>query len=563
MDVIGNVTLERRNGVTHRTSTFSGQRLATSIEGGSTAIKYLYDSKGNVDCVVVATWASNSCPAVATGVTPASELVSDSVYDYRDRLVASRAYNNGTAGDKTEYRYDPLGRTTKKTATEASTMTTTDLTYLGVSDAVVREKETGGTTKDRSYAFDVLGNRATISETVSSTTSRWSYVYDPHRSTEILLDQANNVKATYGYTAYGEANPQLTKRDGSGSSGVGENTNLYRYTGKRWDPAAKAYDMGARTYYPGAGRWFQQDQYAGALNNLGLSTNPLTANRYSFTGANPINYIELDGHAFTADDLQGGRLLPGGRNPVASSSGGSVPTSGSPGSSAAGSGSVPVSPTSRTPAGGAPTISGSGSPSCLAGAARLGCIPQAFESASWNQRLAWLKGLDQEYGLGGWLGSFNGIIRYFRDSSYFGSSEWAKISDGWVLAAVQTGLNKSVNNVGKETRWSMFFDALFERSVPASTLRTLWGKAEQSGVELGVHVANSRPIALGSNQSELMSLFIYTGNRYRDAVTSNGPFTLPGIGTLAPRVDPRRDAGLVYRGAMFMETIYRGIWGTR
>jgi RHS repeat-associated protein len=54
--------------------------------------------------------------------------------------------------------------------------------------------------------------------------------------------------------------------------------------------------MGARRYSPSVGRWLQQDMYYGALDNLGLSQDPLTANRYAFLGANPVNYVEFDGH---------------------------------------------------------------------------------------------------------------------------------------------------------------------------------------------------------------------------------------------------------------------------
>lgn len=302
LDPAGNVTLEKRNGSSYRTASYTGQRLTTDTAGGLSS-RYLYDAQGNVDCVVLASWAASSCPTAATGQSVASELLSDNVYDYRDRLVAVRSYNGGSLGDKTEYRYDPLSRPVKKTATEGGTTTATEMVYLGAADAVVRETETGATTKVRSYAFDQLGDRATISETVSGTTSRYSYVYDPLGSAELLLDQANTVKAAYGYTAYGDANPQLTKT----AAGFTPNTNLYRYTGKRWDPAAKAYDMGARHYFPAQGRWFQQDTYADALDNLGLSTDPLNSNRYLFTGANPINYVEIDGHGFREawDTLRG------------------------------------------------------------------------------------------------------------------------------------------------------------------------------------------------------------------------------------------------------------------
>ena len=47
--------------------------------------------------------------------------------------------------------------------------------------------------------------------------------------------------------------------------------------------------MGARRYSASSGRFLQQDIYYGAIDNLGLAQDPLTANRYLFTGANPVN----------------------------------------------------------------------------------------------------------------------------------------------------------------------------------------------------------------------------------------------------------------------------------
>ncbi len=242
--------------------------------------------------MVASAWASPSCPASSTGQAVANELLSDNVYDYRNRLVAVRSYSGGALGDQTEYRYDPLSRPTRKIATESGATTTMDMQYLGDTDVVARETETGAMARTRWYAFDATGQRATLAETVSGATSRFSYLTDPHGSVEALLDNVNTVKAGYGYLAYGEANPSLTKTAG----GFTPNTNLYRYTGRRWDPAAKAYDMGARSYFPTVGRWFQQDAYADAFDDVGLSLDPLTANRYAFTGGNPVNYVELDGH---------------------------------------------------------------------------------------------------------------------------------------------------------------------------------------------------------------------------------------------------------------------------
>jgi hypothetical protein len=56
------------------------------------------------------------------------------------------------------------------------------------------------------------------------------------------------------------------------------------------------------------GRWLQQDMYYGALDNLGLSQDPMTANRYAFLGANPVNYVELDGHKYNPIKWLGGQL---------------------------------------------------------------------------------------------------------------------------------------------------------------------------------------------------------------------------------------------------------------
>ncbi|MEV8610733.1 hypothetical protein AB0383_22850 [Amycolatopsis sp. NPDC051373] len=47
---------------------------------------------------------------------------------------------------------------------------------------------------------------------------------------------------------------------------------------------------------PSINRFTTRDSYNGALADLNLGTDPWTANRYAFTGGNPISRIELDGH---------------------------------------------------------------------------------------------------------------------------------------------------------------------------------------------------------------------------------------------------------------------------
>lgn len=50
--------------------------------------------------------------------------------------------------------------------------------------------------------------------------------------------------------------------------------------------------------------------YFGALSNLGLSTDPLTQNRYSLAGTNPVSFVEIDGHVAMADGGGGAATAP-------------------------------------------------------------------------------------------------------------------------------------------------------------------------------------------------------------------------------------------------------------
>ena len=54
--------------------------------------------------------------------------------------------------------------------------------------------------------------------------------------------------------------------------------------------------MGARRFAPDSGQFLQEDVYNDALGDLGLSTDPLTQNRYALAAGNPVSFIESDGH---------------------------------------------------------------------------------------------------------------------------------------------------------------------------------------------------------------------------------------------------------------------------
>lgn len=113
LDGAGNVVGES-DGTTATTRAFvPGSQQLTSVTVGSTTNRFLFDSYGNVDCVVDNSWQATSCPIAGN-----SALLSDSIYDYDNRLTGSRAYNGaGALTDSADYVNDPLDRPVKEVET--------------------------------------------------------------------------------------------------------------------------------------------------------------------------------------------------------------------------------------------------------------------------------------------------------------------------------------------------------------------------------------------------------------------------------------------------------------
>jgi len=330
LDVQGNV-IQEVTGTATTTRTFAGQQLQSEDFSSGQDKRYLYDSLGNTDCVVKLTYSGTSCP-----VAGAADLLEDNVYDYKSRLAGYRAYNGSGGVTKTiDYTNDPLDRPVKQVETISGATTTYDLTYVGATNMVTKEVLTGSGATTKKYAYDAFGRRATISEGAN----RYSYLYDPHGSVSLLIDQANVVKESYGYSAYGASNGALTKT----AAGFNNKTNPYRYTGKRLDSGSGTYDMGARRYSASTGRFLQSDLFYGSLANLGLATGPLSMNRYALAGANPINFVELDGHRVCADSCDLPQPGPPGSVPPGGTSGGGGGGAGSSGpASTAGGAGIPL-----------------------------------------------------------------------------------------------------------------------------------------------------------------------------------------------------------------------------
>ncbi|MFI9297720.1 DNRLRE domain-containing protein [Streptomyces gardneri] len=265
---------------TSTTFAYDRNRLLSVVSGGSTA-QYTYDPFGRQETV-----------------TSAGKVVERSVYDGFDHVVESQKTDASGALKSTKYTFDPLDRTATKTADGKST----DFDYLGLSGEVLEEKVAGELTK--SYQYSPWGERLSqVKHNTDGTAEDGYYGYNGHTDVETVTDKNGDTTSTYGYTAYGS--DDTSEFTGIDKPDAGDPTkdayNPYRYNSKRWDARSGTYDMGFRSYSPGLNRFTSRDMYNGALSDMGLGTDPLTGNRYAFTGGNPISRVELDGHGWWDD----------------------------------------------------------------------------------------------------------------------------------------------------------------------------------------------------------------------------------------------------------------------
>jgi RHS repeat-associated protein len=310
----GNVTTERNDKGETTTKRYEGTQMRRMTTSGVT-VENWYDNYGNLDCLTLEAGSQADCSqSGGTGASP--NLVTDHAYDNFDRLLNTRQYaGGGSATDTADYTYDALDRTVKEKEDHAGggKDRTTDFTYQGLTRQVTEEKQAGGDNpKTKTFSYDNYGRRITMGDkdNASGQEEKFSYSHDVHGSVSQLLGEGGQVKASYGYNAYGgsdaeESDPEaLTTGDTDEQAPV----NPYRYSGRRFDSGSAAsstppvpagsssYDMGARRYGPDMGQFIQRDAYQGALRDLGLALDPLTQNRYSLAGGNPVSFVEYDGH---------------------------------------------------------------------------------------------------------------------------------------------------------------------------------------------------------------------------------------------------------------------------
>ena len=162
------------------------------------------------------------------------------------------------------------------------------------------------------------------------------------------------------------------------------------------------------------------------------------------------------------------------------------------------------------------------------------CNLEEFNALSWEWRKRWMQDFMDNHSKGQYFDNIIGIIEYFQSDPVFWNSEWARLSDAGVLLAIQDGHRVSIEDMpmgdyvafmrstGKESpavSWSRFLKTVHRETADLS----LWGKAEQLGVDFGTFVA--APVLKDPDAIETVyaEYFKGWGDIYRIVVSSGVP----------------------------------------
>jgi len=221
--------------------------LTTSTASGVTT-NYTYDARGNL----INTFDGTN----STTYT----------FDLRDRLVGA----NVPGGTNVGFAYDADGRRTQQSINGAPTNYLWD-TQSPYGD-VIQETDGAG----NRLASYVLGGAELLTQTRGTTTN--FYLHDGQGSVHTLTNAAGAITDSYVYDAYG-----------NGKHTQGMTVNPYQYTGQQFDVQTGLYDLRARYYVQGLGRFINRDSFVG--NEIGSEQ----TNRYGYAESNPTNFQDPSG----------------------------------------------------------------------------------------------------------------------------------------------------------------------------------------------------------------------------------------------------------------------------
>jgi RHS repeat-associated protein len=281
-DQLNRLTSAQNNGSDCSQKLLNG---ATKFWGNS----YNYDAWGNLTQKTVTKCSAENWSA---SVGSNNQLQSGYVYDAAGNMTHNAtanvnytydAENRLTGAGGYGYTYDADGNRVEKSTAGASP---TGTIYWYSSVGIIAESDLSGIMQHEYVFFD--GDR--VARKDLATNSVAYYFADHLKTTSIITDASGTITEDEDFSPWGAELPF-----------VNNDSNDYKFTGKKRDVESTLDYFGARYYSNTFGRFLTPDWSPGpATIPYAHLERPQTLNLYSYVDNNPINGMDADGHAAMA-----------------------------------------------------------------------------------------------------------------------------------------------------------------------------------------------------------------------------------------------------------------------